>query len=202
MTSGRRPAQPDFVRAARSLAAAALLAFAPWAPAAGWDVATLMELLSRNKPGRAAFNETRHLALLDRPLEVSGELRFTPPNRLEKRTLAPGTDSMVVDGDVLTLERAGRRHTLSLREHPEVAVFIESIRGTLAGDRAALERAYALSLEGEAKRWNLVLKPLSPVAAGFVARIEVSGRQADIHRVEIFQADGDRTLMMIRRMDP
>ena len=202
MTSGRRPPDADASRAARWLAAAALCAFSPWASAAGWDIASLMELLSRNQPGRATFNETRHLALLDRPLESSGELRFTPPNRLERRTLAPGSDSLVVDGDVLTLERAGRRHTLSLREHPEIAVFIESIRGTLAGNRAALERAYALALEGEAKRWILVLKPLSPAAAKFVARIEVSGRQADIHQVDIFQADGDRSLMTIRRMGP
>ncbi len=161
-----------------------------------------MDLLSRNQPGRATFNETRHLALLDRPLESSGELRFTPPNRLEKRTLAPGSDSLVVDGDVLTLERAGRRHTLSLRDNPEIAVFIESIRGTLAGDRAALERAYTLALEGEPGRWKLVLTPLSKAAAQFVARIEMSGQQADIHRIEIFQADGDRSLMLIRRAGP
>jgi len=161
-----------------------------------------MNLLARNQPGRATFSETRYLALLDRPLESSGELRFTPPRRLEKRTLAPGSETLVVDGDALTMERAGRRHTLSLREHPEIAVFIESLRGTLAGDRAALERTYALALEGEAKRWNLVMKPLAGEVSTLVARIEVSGQLADIHRIEIFQADGDRSLMTIRRAEP
>ena len=202
MTSGRRPRHADAAAPARWLAAVALVAFAPWVSAAQWNVASLMELLARNQPGRATFTETRYLALLDRPLESSGELRFTPPHKLEKRTLAPAIESLVVDGDSLTVERAGRRQTLSLRDNPEIAVFIESIRGTLAGDRVALEQAYALALEGEAARWTLVLKPLAPTAASLVARVEVSGQNADIQRIEIFQADGDRSVMTIRRTGP
>lgn len=188
-------------RAAMCLALAWGLALAPsWA--AGWTVAQLMDLLARSQPGRAVFNETKFIAILDRPLESSGELRFTPPNRLEKRTLAPGSETLVADGDTLTLEFLGRRHSLALREHPEVAVFIEGIRGTLAGDRAALERSFALSLTGEAERWTLVLRPLAPAAARIVSRIEVGGSRAEVRRIEITQADGDRSLMLIRRAGP
>lgn len=187
-------------RVAALLLAGLVLAGLPVAVhAADWDIAALMELLSRNPPGRATFNETRHLALLDRPLESSGELRFSPPRRLEKTTLAPGTETLVADGDVLTLERLGKRNTLSLRDHPEVAVFIDSVRGTLAGDRATLEKAFALSLDGETKRWTLVMRPLVPAVAKLVARIEVSGSYADIHRIEIHQPDGDYSLMTIER---
>lgn len=193
----------DFLarKAATGLALACALALAP-AAATGWTVGQLMDLLAHNKPGRAVFNETKFIAILDRPVESSGELRFTPPNRLEKRTLSPGSETLVVDGDTLTLEFLGKRQSLALREHPEVAVFIESIRGTLAGDRASLERSYALALTGDANRWTLVLRPLAPAAGKIVSSIEVGGSRADVRRIEILLADGDRSLMLIRRVVP
>ena len=170
--------------------------------AADWTVAKLMQALAANKASRATFNETRFLALLDRPLESSGELRFTPPNRLEKRTLAPGSETLVVDGDSVLVERHGKRHSLSLRDHPEVAVFVESIRGTLACDRKSLERAYTLSLEGTEPRWRLVLRPRDESVARLVASVEVDGAGSDVRRIEITQPDGDRSLMLIRRIEP
>lgn len=190
---------------AEGLLRLALVALALWAspaPAADWTVARLMEALAANKAGRATFNETRFLALLDQPLESSGELRFTPPHRLEKRTLAPGNETLVVDGDSVLIERSGKRYSLSLRDHPEVAVFVDSIRGTLAGDRKSLERAYTLSLAGSEPRWRLVLRPRDESVARLVASIEVEGAGADVRRIEITQPDGDRSLMLIRRIAP
>lgn len=204
MTSGPTARPPDRLarRALGAIALACGLVLAPGAIAADWTVARLMDLLARSKPGLATFNETKFIALLDRPVESSGELRFTPPRRLEKRTLAPGSETLVADGDSLTMERHGKRHTLALRDHPEVAVFIDGIRGTLAGDRASLERAFALAIEGDERRWNLVLRPLSAATARLVSRIDVSGSGADVQRIEISQADGDRSLMLIRRIGP
>jgi len=192
------------MRAERFLRAAlvALALFAPPVPAADWTIARLMEALAANKASRATFNETRFLSLLDRPLESSGELRFTPPGRLEKRTLAPGAETLVVDGDSVTVERLGKLYSLSLRDHPEVAVFVDSIRGTLAGDRKSLERAYTLSLEGREPRWRLVLRPRDASVARLVESIEGDGAGADLRRIEITQPDGDRSLMLIRRIAP
>lgn len=184
------------------LALAGGLAFASAAMAADWTIALLMDLLARNAPGLATFRETKFIALLDQPVESSGELRFTPPHRLEKRTLSPGVESLVVDRDSLTMERLGKRQTIALRDYPEVAVFVESIRGTLAGDRASLERSYALAIEGDAQRWNLVLRPLSESVGRLVSRIEVSGSLAEVRRIEITQSDGDRSLMRIRPAGP
>jgi outer membrane lipoprotein-sorting protein len=184
-------------RAAR--AAALLAALALHAPAfAAWDVAALMALLRAHPPGRAHFDETKTVSILDRPLESSGELVFTPPARLEKHVTSPGDERVVADGERLVIERAGRRRVISLAEHPEVAVLIESIRGTLAGDRAALERAYRLELSGDAKAWRLVLTPREEALQALVAKVTLEGSQARVQRVEIEQADGDRSLMQIR----
>lgn len=176
---------------------AAFLAAAPLAHAADWDVTRLFETLARQRPDRAAFKEKKFLALLDRPVESSGELVFTPPDRLEKLTVTPRPESVVVDRELVTLERAGKRRTLRLRENPQVAVLVESIRATLAGDLAALTRTYSAALEGNTTRWRLVLRPLDPALGTLVERIEIGGNDAQVRTVEIFQADGDRSVMTI-----
>jgi len=180
-----------------TLAAMVGLAAAPLAPAADWGVATLFETLARQRPEHAAFTEKKFLSILDRPLESSGELVFTPPDRLEKKTLAPKPERVVVDRETVTLERGAKRHVLRLRENPAVAVLVESIRGTLAGDLEALTRTYSVALDGNPPRWRLTLRPLDPALGTLVERVEIAGSQARVVSVEIFQADGDRSVMTL-----
>ena len=136
-----------------------LLAGAFAAPVAAFDVASLFARLSKERPQRAQFHEKKYLALLDRPLESSGELLFTPPHTLEKRTVAPKPERVLVDRDRVTLERGGKKHSISLRENPGAAVLVESIRGTLAGDLASLTRTYAVGLDGSEANWRLRMRP-------------------------------------------
>jgi outer membrane lipoprotein carrier protein LolA len=182
-------------------ARAVVLAWGIWtaAPsfAAGWDVGTLMETLRAHPPGRAHFVETQEISVLDRPLESSGELVFTPPDRLEKHVTSPGDERIVADRERLVIQRNGRRQELALAEYPQVAVLIESIRGTLAGDRAALERTYALDLEGDARAWRLALTPRDAALTRLVTRVTIEGSEAQVRRVTVEQAGGDRSLMRI-----
>jgi outer membrane lipoprotein-sorting protein len=178
-------------------ALAILLAVSASASAADWDVAQLFDAFARHGAAHGAFTEKKFLALLERPVESSGELVFTPPDRLEKRTLKPRPESVVAERDVVTLERGGKRLALRLAENPQVAVLVESIRATLAGDLATLTRTYSAALDGGPTRWRLVLRPLDPALATLVQRIEIGGGGAEVRAVEIFQADGDRSVMTI-----
>ncbi len=191
--------RPPHARAsfAASVGLALALLVSPGARAA-WNLDALMALLHANPPGRAHFDETKTVSILERPLETSGELVFTPPDRLERRVTSPGDESVVAEGDKLVVERGGRRQVVDFREHPEIGVLIESIRGTLAGDRASLERIYRLSLAGDEKSWRLVLVPRDPALQSLVARVSIEGSEAKVQRVAIDQADGDHSLMQIR----
>jgi len=175
----------------------ALLALALPAAAADWSVPALFDALAKSRPARTTFTEKKFLSLLDAPVQSSGELLFTPPDRMEKRTIKPKAESVVVQAGEVTLERAGKRHTLQLRENPAVAVLVDSIRSTLAGDLDALTRAYSVALDGAPARWKLTLRPLDPAASQLVERIEIGGAEARVASVEIFQADGDRSVMTI-----
>ncbi len=180
---------------------ALLLAAALGASAApAWTLEALLAGFAQTTQARASFIETKTVRVLERPLVSSGELHFEAPDRLEKRTLRPRPELLRLDGDTLTLERGERRLQLSLRSHPEVAAFVESIRGTLAGDRAALERVYHLRLEGSARSWALTLTPREPAMAALVARVRIAGRSADVSVIEIQLANGDSTLMSVQRL--
>lgn len=182
-----------------ALAAALTLAAASPSAFAAWDVQQLMDSLAQNKSGRATFVETKRIAILDKPIESSGELLFTAPDRLEKRTLKPKPESMVIAGGELSIDRNGRTYRVQLQTQPQLAAFIESIRGTLAGDRQALERSYRLSLEGAPANWVLQLVPLDEKMQSVIKRIRISGAADQVKAVEIIQADGDSSVMVIEK---
>jgi hypothetical protein len=167
-----------------------------------YSVQDLFQALSNDKPRRAAFHEKKTIALLDKPVESSGELVFTPPARLEKRTTAPKPERIVVEGDVASIERNGRKQSLRLSQYPAIGVLIDSIRSTLAGDLASLTRTYSTAVAGDAARWRLTLRPLDPALGSVVEHIEISGAQGQVRTVEVFQADGDRSVMTLTPLDP
>ena len=114
------------------LAATLLAATAQFAHAAdtAWTLDRLMSTLAHNKSGRATFTETKTLSIAADPIVSSGELVFVAPDHLEKHTLRPKPEHMVIDGDKLTVERNQRKFTMPLAQYPELAAFIESILAT------------------------------------------------------------------------
>lgn len=162
-----------------------------------WDLDQLMQSLATSKSGHASFIEKKSIAILDKPVESSGELFYTAPDRLEKRTLKPKAESMVLDKDKFIVEQRGKKHVLSLQSYPEIAAFIDSIRGTLAGDRKALERTYKLSMSGTQQDWDLSLLPLEDKMKKVVTSINISGDDNMLKTIEIKQADGDGSVMII-----
>jgi outer membrane lipoprotein-sorting protein len=187
-------------RLAAMVAMACAVLIPAGAMAADWNIDQLMQLLAGAKPERARFVEKKYLSMLDRPVESSGELRYTAPDRLEKRTLKPKAESMVVEGNTLTIERGKQQHVIQMQEYPELAAFIDSIRGTLAGNRSALERTFKLKLEGSKERWKLQLTPADASIGRNVHMIRIEGVQDDVRSIEIIQTDGDRSQMTIERI--
>ena len=167
---------------------------------AAWGVTQLMEGLAQNKSGRASFVETKYIAMLDKPVESSGELLFTAPGRLEKRTFKPRPESVLIENGNLTVERGKRRNVLRLQDYPELVAFTESIRGTLAGDAVALKRIYTLDLEGSQENWTLNLRPVEAKMQGLVQRIRIAGHHAEVKSIEIEQGDKDRSVMVIEKL--
>ena len=179
----------------------AVLLLAPvMALASEWNLDQLMQNLAKIRSNHAGFVEKKSIAMLDKPVESSGELYYTAPDHLEKRTLKPKPESLTVDGDTLIIERNHQTHHLQLQSYPEIAAFIDSIRSTLSGDRAALERNYRIHLSGTAEHWTLQLLPIDPKMQKVAKQIRIAGEQNALRSIEIIQADGDSSFMSIERL--
>lgn len=171
---------------------------------AGWDIKRLMQDLGQVKTAKGRFVERKHLAILSAPLELSGTLVYVAPDRLEKHTLVPRAESLVLEREELTIENKERnqRRTLVLQDFPVIWAFVESIRSTLAGDLPTLSRFYQVGLDGGERRWRLTLKPSAPRMQDVVSEIRISGNHNWINSVEIIETGGDRSVMTITRDGP
>lgn len=168
---------------------------------AAYSIEQLMTDLASHKGGRARFVEKRHMALLDKPVQASGEMVYSPPDRLEKRTLLPKPETLVLDKDMLSMERDKRKLTINLASRPEALAFVDSIRSTLSGNRRALEQNYTLNLQGESSQWVLTLVPSEPAIAALLQRITVSGGKNQVRHIEYLQVDGDRSEISIEPIE-
>jgi hypothetical protein len=176
----------------------AALSGAAHAQAGFSDLNEVMGLLAMRQHGRVEFIEQQFLAVLKQPIESSGELRYDAPDRLEKRTLKPHAETLVLSGGILTVERAHNRRVMDLHSYPQVLPFVESIRATLAGDRTSLERLFRLDFAGTVTRWTLTLVPLESKVKQSVSQVRIDGIRDQLLKVEIRQPDGDRSLMTLR----
>jgi len=174
----------------------ALLLLAFPAAAQTWNLEALMLEMAQVPASRARFVETRHFKLLTQPLELKGSLSYERPNRLSKHVQSPFDELLAVDGDTLTVT-GKKAATFSLREQPAAGALVESVRATLAGDRAQLERYYRAQLSGTRAAWRLRLVPRDARVKDAVDSIVLSGAAQRLQRIEVDEAGGDRSVTTI-----
>lgn len=186
---------PVALLCATALCALVTLGHAATASPAALD--QLLQLFAARRHGHVSFTEVHDFAMLKRPLQSSGELLYEAPDHLEKRTLTPRPETLTLDHGILSAQRGSHSRQLALKDYPQLVPFVESIRATLAGDRAALERYFRVQFSGTLEEWSLLLTPIDPQVSGSVQEIRLAGSRERLHSVEIHLTDGDRSLLTI-----
>ncbi len=156
-----------------------------------------MARLAATPERRAAFRERRRFAALSMPLESVGTLSYRQ-GHLEKITTWPQPERLEVNGDrlILTVGNDPPR-VIDMARVPELRALIDAIRGPLLGDAAAVRRAFRAETAGTLAAWTLDLTPLDPAAARFLRRVHLQGRDDQVDRLVITQANGDEQAMTI-----
>lgn len=166
--------------------------------AADISLQQLMQQLAARRHAHASFVERKSLAVLKRTLESSGELIYEAPDRLLKRTLKPKAETLQLENGMLSAQRGARTYRMALRDSPDMAPFIDTIRATLAGEMPTLQRTYELEFRSTGGNWTLLMVPREPQLARVFARIRIDGAGDLLREVIIDTADGDRSVMTIR----
>ena len=161
------------------------------------DTADVLAGLARVEHSEASFEETRHVAALAAPLLRRGRLIYTRPSELEMVVEAPVQERVRIVGGVMTIEARNGTRQVRLADLPPVAAWIEGMRAALAGDAAALARYFVVHASGDAVSWQLDLIPRTADLAAVVSRVVIAGTASRIGRIEVFEASGDRSVMVL-----
>lgn len=165
-------------------------------PVYAWDAAEVIQGLALDKNESAAFTEIKYLESLERPIQLQGEVRFTPPDGMEKLVTAPYEERMTVADGWLTLQRGDKVRELALEKHAIAQAFVTAFIATLAGDHERLQTHYEMTLSGEPRGWQLLLVPRDRKLAGKVSEIVVKGNMDMLQSFETRQPGGDRSVMI------
>jgi hypothetical protein len=168
------------------------------ASSADFELAALMQKLSEVRTAGGKFTERKYFSILDEPLILKGTVRYRAPDYVRKEYHDPDSESYEVRGNNLTIEFPdGRRRDLSIDEHPVLRAFVESYRGTLAGDLERLRRYFDLELGGRMDAWQLRLTPRNLELAKRLRAVVMRGREGTVTSVETLEGNGDRSVMML-----
>lgn len=171
----------------------------PIAAAEQWSLRALMGELAKTRSGSVRYREERHLKTMTEPVVVTGTMAYQAPDRLVKIALTPQKETMVIEGDNLTIERKGGVgvQSLKLSEIPQLNSLITALRATLLGDREALRRHFEVRVRGTRAAWSMDLTPRTGGGRGSGLRITVDGVAGRPSRFEIRQPDGDRIVVQV-----
>jgi outer membrane lipoprotein carrier protein LolA len=89
-----------------------------------------------------------------------------------------------------------------LHDYPALGAFIEAFRSMLGNDVITLKRFYGVTLEGEPRRWVLMLRPLDTAVQELVESIRFSREREYLGSIEIQAPSGDRSVMVITTSAP
>jgi outer membrane lipoprotein-sorting protein len=180
----------------------------PVANAAGssWTVKRLMWELSQVSYARLSFVETRQSMFLSTDMVVEGHIQYRAPDHIEKVTISPMSEKIVVDGDTMLVEKLAyaRDHDAvmetkhySIESHPVLKATVGSIRYILAGNSEMLGEYYEMSISGQCENWTLELTPRTVEISDYTQKIILSGNESSILRYVTIQADGDESVMTL-----
>lgn len=163
------------------------------APGATGDLlARVLAEVARQPLKAAPFIERRSSALTASPLESRGTLSYQPSGSVEKNTLTPIQERMIVGLDAITIQGArGAPQTIRFEAQPAMAAHVHGLRALLAGDAGPLRQHFDTQLTGSFDHWELRLRPRDAAVRRGIAQIVVRGERGQVQVVETTETGGD-----------
>ena len=166
---------------------------------------TLDGLLARFRaiPGLSArFREEKRIQLLAAPLVSEGTLDYAAPGQMVRRTTSPAPSVALIEGAQLRFSDGNGQQSLDMNAMPVVRQFVDSFLALVAGDRASLERAYAMEFRAPdpaaPDRWALTLRPRAPALQRVFREVVLRGEGVALAEMVLRETSGDETVTTFR----
>ncbi len=179
--------------------AVAVLLCAPMAVAQALDLEDLLDGVAQTERRDVAFEETRSIAGMTKPLISRGRLIYEPGGRLIKRFEAPRRETAILDEDRLTIldQDDTEVATIDLWMQRDLQLVFTGLQAVLSGDAAALRLAFDIHIGGDVRQWRMRLKPKSDETESRLERVVVTGKDRQIASFEVRERDGDTSVIRL-----
>lgn len=184
-----------------ALAAAALMAVATAAPAEPGLAESLLAGMAKTPPVSTPFVLVSYRGVLDRPLVVSGTLRWLGGDRLERDITKPFSETAKIAAGTITLQRGGGEvQRMPLARAPQAGAMLAGFRALLGGDVQALQQDFTLSAQGSETHWVITLIPRTNVLKRQLTSLAIDGRGHEPRCLTMTAANGDSSITLVGAM--
>lgn len=169
------------------------------AGAATPDLATaILARMARTPPVSTPFVQVSYRRILERPLVVSGTLRWLGQDRFERDIAQPFTETAKIGADELSVQRgSGQVRRIPLARAPQLGALLAGFHALLGGDASALAPDFAVAATGDATRWSIALTPRSAALRQQLASIDLTGAGTDADCLVLNDANGDTSVTLL-----
>ena len=163
-----------------------------------------MHQFSRTVHAKLVFRETRNSAFIVTDLVTEGNIEYRRPDYIEKNTVSPIVEKIVIDGDSMSIEKVVHSRKgddkvqiqkYSVQSHPVLATAVASLRAMLGGDVVRIRKDFEIKLDGSRADWQLNLTPTNPEILKYFDQIALYGSDARIQKVVSIQTNGDQSML-------
>lgn len=164
----------------------------------GLDAQELIARLAKPAPATIDFTEVRFSPLLRQPVVVSGTLGYAGPATLDRHVTQPYREDTEIRGESVRVRRDGEaERSFALKRAPELQSLLTAFTSLLAGNYAAVERAFAIAATGDHDSWQISLTPRNARMSKRVKQIRIEGRSDLPHCFSILNDDDGANIMLL-----
>lgn len=158
------------------------------------ELARLFSSLGSIQRVSAAFDEEKSLAILAKPLRVTGMIYFVRDRGFARVNNTPRPQKVVLTDSALHLWDGSATTTTSLARGGDVAALASALPLLLKGEQSKLAAIFDMSLRGTPSTWwRLTLAPRAKSLGKMVRQITIVGHATTIASLEVLEANGDRS---------
>ena len=157
--------------------------------------------MAKTPPVSTPFVQVSYRGVLDRPLVVSGTLRWLGGDRMQRDIDKPFKETAKIGDGELSVQRGSSEvHRMPLARAPQAGAMLAGFRALLGGDVSALQQDFALSAEGDAAPWVITLAPRTSQLKRQLASIVIDGRAHEPRCLTVTDANGDSSITLVGAM--
>ncbi|MEO6967822.1 MAG: LolA-related protein [Rhodanobacteraceae bacterium] len=163
--------------------------------------ATILAKMAQPAPAHTPFIQVSYQGMLDRPLVVSGQMKWLGGDNLQRDVEQPYQETAKIGNGELSVQRGnGAVRRIPASRAPQMGAILAGFRALLGGDAGVLSQDFDVSAQGNETAWVLTMRPRAQAMKSHVQSIVIDGRGNAPRCMTFSEADGDTTITLLGAM--